>query len=320
MNRAPRVSVIVIAFNREAMIGDAIASVLAQNMPDFELIVVDDGSTDRTVGVVEGIRDPRIRLIVHEKNRGIPAARNSGLEAAAGRYIAWLDSDDLARRDRLAIQADYLDTHPSIALVGARSGLIKPNGRRSRIPRSRPRRHEQIVAMLLFRTPLLQSSFMGRAEILKRYPYRLEFPVSEDLDMLIRLTRDYRIENLKETLVDRRAHSEQIVRRSLGPIAERKRVLFRESLARLGFDPSDDELDRHITLGRIRDAEVDRAFLDWSGRWLEGIVAANRSHRIYDPAGLAHAVRWVWWRACAAALRGPDRPRGAVGFLKRPWS
>jgi hypothetical protein len=319
MNRAPRVSVIIIAFNREAMIGDAIASILAQTMPDFELIVVDDGSTDRTVKVVEAIRDPRLRLIVHEKNQGIPAARNSGLEAAAGRYVAWLDSDDLARPDRLAIQADYLDAHPSIALIGAHSGLIKPNGRRSRMPRPRPRRHEQIMPMLLFRTPLLQSSFMGRAEILKRLPYRLEFPVSEDLDMLIRLARDHRIENIRVTLVDRRAHSGQIVRRSLQPIAERKRVLFRESLAGLGIQPSDDDLDRHIVLGRIRDAQIDRTFLDWSRQWLEGIVAANRSHRIYDPAGLAHAVRWVWWRACAAALRGPDRSRGVVGFLRRPW-
>ena len=312
-------SVIVIAYNRETMIADAVASILAQTMPDFELIVVDDGSIDRTAEVVKAIRDPRLRLIVHEKNCGIPAARNTGLAAASGRYIAWLDSDDLARPERLAVQADYLDAHPSTALIGSHSGLIKANGRRSWGPRPRPRRHAEIAAMLLFRTAMLQSSIMGRAEILKLYPYRLDFPVSEDLDMLIRLTREHRIENIKETLVDRRAHPGQMVRQSLGPIADRKRVLFRESLARLGIDPSDGDLDRHIVLGRIRTTPIDRDFLDWSERWLEGIIRANRSHRIYDPAGLAYAVRWLWWRACAAALRGPDRPHALRGFLRRPW-
>ena len=310
----PKVSVILTVYNRETMVGAAIESLLAQTFGDFEIIVVDDGSTDRSVEVVEAFRDPRIRLVVHGRNLGTPSARNSGLEAAGGQYIAWLDSDDLARPKRLALQAAHLDANPSIAMVGSSAGTIRSNGRRSWMPRPKPTTHEQIVAMLQFRTSMLQSSIMGRAEILKRYPYRLEFPVCQDLDMFIRLTRDHRVANMPQVLVDRRFHDGQVVRQRADRIVDRKRVLFRESLGRLGIEPTDEQLDRHIRLGRINGAPVGREFLDWSRDWLDDIVAANRERGIYDEQGLDHTVRRVWRRACGAALRGPDRLYAATHF------
>lgn len=312
----PKVSVILTAYNREAMVGAAIDSLLVQTFDDFEIIVVDDGSTDRSVEVVKSMRDPRVRLITHERNLGIPSARNSGLEAAEGQYIAWLDSDDLARPKRLALQAAYLDSHPSIAMVGASAGTIRPSGRHSWMPRPRPTSHEQIVSMLQFRTSMLQSSIMGRAEILKQYPYRLEFPVCQDLDMFIRLTRDHRVANLPQVLVDRRCHEGQVVRQRAAKIVDRKRVLFRESLGRLGIEPSDEDLDRHILLGRINKSPISREFLEWSHAWLEGIAGANCSRGIYDARGLDYTLKRVWQRACAAALRGPDRVYAATHF----WS
>lgn len=318
MSRAPRVSVIITAYNRERMIGEAVASVLGQTMPDFEVVVVDDGSTDRTAEMVSAIRDPRLRLVAHDHNRGIPSARNTGLEVATGRYIAWLDSDDLARPARLEVQAAYLDANPATAMIGARAGSIRRNGRKSILSRPRPSSHEQIVPMLLFRSAFLQSSIMGRAEILKRYPYRPDFAVAEDLDMFIRLSRDHRVANLKKTVVDRRFHSGQAVRQRAADIVDAKRVLFMESLGRLGIEPTKEELDRHIVLGRLRSFPVDREFLDWSRHWLERIVAANRSRPIYDPDGLDQTVRRVWRRACVAALRGPGRLAGLSSFWRGP--
>jgi glycosyltransferase involved in cell wall biosynthesis len=318
MSRTPRVSVIVTAFNREAMIGDAIASVLAQTMADFELIVVDDGSTDRTVDVVRAIDDPRIRLIAHGRNRGTQHARNSGLEAAAGRYVAWLDSDDLARPRRLEIEADYLDANPDIAMVGSAAGTIRADGRRSWLPRARPASHEQIAALLLFRSALLQSSIMGRAEILQRYPYRDEFPVCQDLDLFIRLVRDHRVANLTQLLVDRRMHAGQAVNRRAAMIVEKKRLLLGEQLCALGIDPDPEDLDRHILLGRTRGTPLSKEFLDWSEQWLTNILAANRSRQVYDGEGLEHAVGFIWRRACLAALRG-GHPLGAVArAFRRP--
>ena len=312
----PKVSVILTVYNRASMVRAAIDSLLAQTFTDFEIVVIDDGSTDGSVGLIKSIDDPRIKLVAHERNLGTPTARNSGLEAASGEYIAWLDSDDLARPKRLQRQVAYLDAHPSIAMVGSSAGAIRSNGRRRWMRQPRPSSHDEIVSMMQFRTPMLQSSIMGRAEILKQYPYRLEFPVCQDLDVFIRLTRDHRVANMPQVLVDRRFHEGQVVRQRADKIIDRKRVLFRDLLERLGIEPTEEELDRHIRLGRINKSPINREFLEWSRHWLDRIVDANRARGVYDEKGLEQTIKRVWRRACIAAARGPDRFYAAKHF----WS
>ncbi|MBW2258128.1 MAG: glycosyltransferase family 2 protein, partial [Deltaproteobacteria bacterium] len=112
---APKVSVVIPVYNRERYIGQAIDSILSQSFRDFELIVVDDGSSDGTPAVVERCGDPRVRLVRHETNQGIPRTRNRGLLEARGEYVAWLDSDDVALPQRLRVQVDVLDRSPGIA-------------------------------------------------------------------------------------------------------------------------------------------------------------------------------------------------------------
>ncbi len=116
----PTVSVIIPTYNRAHFIGEAIQSVLSQTYQDFELIVVDDGSTDDTDEVVEGFNDGRLRYIKLEENSGKTATpRNTGLKAARGEYIAFLDSDDVCLPNRLEVEVEFLNTHPSVGLVYA---------------------------------------------------------------------------------------------------------------------------------------------------------------------------------------------------------
>lgn len=112
----PEVSIIMPAYNAERYIGEAIDSVLAQTLADWELIVVDDGSTDRTPVILRYIGDARVRIL-HQKNQGPASARNAGLEAANGTYVAFLDADDLYLPSALADLAEYLDTHPECDIV-----------------------------------------------------------------------------------------------------------------------------------------------------------------------------------------------------------
>lgn len=100
----PIVSVIIPAYNRFSTISRSIESVLAQTFHDFEVIIVDDGSTDQTCEVVHEIGDERVRLICHDRNLGAAAARNTGMQAAIGKYIAWLDSDDEWLPGKLELQ------------------------------------------------------------------------------------------------------------------------------------------------------------------------------------------------------------------------
>lgn len=94
MSKRPYFSIIIPMFNREREIGRAVNSCLAQDFEDFEIIVVDDGSTDGSVAVVQNFTDPRIKLICHEVNRGVSPARNTGVDAASGEWVIFLDSDD----------------------------------------------------------------------------------------------------------------------------------------------------------------------------------------------------------------------------------
>lgn len=113
---SPLISVVMPTFNREMFLREAIQSVLDQTFRDFELIIIDDGSTDGTKDVVNSFPDHRIHYI-YQSNRGRSNARNHALHIARGRYIAFLDSDDLYLPDKLQLQVDFLNMHPEFSMV-----------------------------------------------------------------------------------------------------------------------------------------------------------------------------------------------------------
>lgn len=123
-----QVSVMMPAYNAEAYIGDAIESVLAQEFADWELIIVNDGSTDQTASVVRRYADPRIRVI-NQPNGGEAAARNTALDYMQGQYIAFLDADDLWRPHHLALSVAYLQTHPEIQAMYTDGNFCDQDGR-----------------------------------------------------------------------------------------------------------------------------------------------------------------------------------------------
>ncbi|MEO0591507.1 MAG: glycosyltransferase family A protein, partial [Pseudomonadota bacterium] len=118
----PMISVVMPIYNVEAFVGEAVQSVLNQTFEDFELICVDDGGSDRSIDVVREFNDPRIRL-VHQVNRGLAGARNSGIAHALGEFVALLDSDDIWHRDKLMLHFIHLRANPHIGVSYADRGL-----------------------------------------------------------------------------------------------------------------------------------------------------------------------------------------------------
>jgi glycosyltransferase involved in cell wall biosynthesis len=119
----PLISVIIPAYNVEQFIQVAIESVLQQTVQDFEIIVVDDASPDQSVAVVQSILDPRIRVI-HQKNKGLPGARNAGIRVAQGEYLAFLDADDAWRPEKLQCHLEHFAAHPEVGLSFTRSEFM----------------------------------------------------------------------------------------------------------------------------------------------------------------------------------------------------
>lgn len=317
----PLVSVIVPTFNRSPYLQTALHSVFAQTLTDFELIVVDDGSTDETATLLDAIRDPRLRVVRHETNRGIATARNSGLAAASGKYIAWLDSDDTCRRGRLAAQARFLATHDDIALVGGCAGKIDGEGRRRRGVRIPPFDPTHVRCWLLFKSAFQQSSVMGRAAILKDVPYDPAFRVCEDIDVFARLAGGHRMANIPAVLVDRRMHEGQVSRERRAEVIEAQARISAPQLTSMGVTFTHDELLRHAALARAHRTPPTPEFIGWVEEWLQRLRAANLATGYVDGPALEFVSSYV--RFELGRRSGPFRAtsgllsRAAAGWAAR---
>jgi glycosyltransferase involved in cell wall biosynthesis len=122
------VSVIIPSYNHEKYIGECIQSILNQTYQDFEIVITDDGSTDRTVEIIESFDDPRIKFFKHSKNKGAPETINNCMQHANGKYIAPLGSDDAWYPEKLKRQVTYLDEHPDIAVVFSKVEWVNESG------------------------------------------------------------------------------------------------------------------------------------------------------------------------------------------------
>jgi glycosyltransferase involved in cell wall biosynthesis len=292
----PLVSVIVPTFNRSAFLPMAIGSVLGQTLTDLELIVVDDGSSDDTPALLEAIADGRLKVVTHPRNRGIAEARNSGLSAARGKYVAWLDSDDICRPDRVATQVRFLEKNPEVAVVGSCAGKIDRHGRRRSGVRIAPFDHEDIRCWLLFTNAFQHSTLTGRAEILKDAPYDTSFSVCEDNELFARLGRSHRLANLPHALVDRRMHDGQISRERRGHVLEAQARISAPQLTAMGVECNAQELIDHGALPRVPGEPRSEAFVQWAHEWLQRLLEANRHSRFVDADALQSIARLIRFR------------------------
>ncbi len=188
----PRVSVLMPVYNGERFLREAIDSILGQSFHAFELIIVDDGSTDSSAACIASYHDTRIISVTNEINQGIVVTRNRGIELARGEYIALMDCDDMSMPERLAAQVAFLDMHQSMAAVATSVECVDENGvflNRWTDDRSTVT-PDQIKALLPRANCVANSSLMIRADVLRKYRYQGTRDAVEDYDLLLRLVSD----------------------------------------------------------------------------------------------------------------------------------
>ncbi|MBI4591560.1 MAG: glycosyltransferase [Candidatus Rokubacteria bacterium] len=198
-----RVSVLMSVHNGEPWVAEAVESVLGQTCGDFEFIVVDDGSTDGTGAILDGCRDPRVR-VVHQARVGLTPSLNRAIRLAQAALLARMDADDVAFPDRLARQLAFLDARPDVGLLGTGCREISPSGAVLRTI-SPPEDDEAIRRALIRENPFIHSSVIFRREALEKagaYDERLS--VAQDYDLWLRMSQVTRLANLPEPLVLRR--------------------------------------------------------------------------------------------------------------------
>lgn len=205
----PLVSVIIPTYNRAHLIGDSIRSVLEQTFTDLELIVVDDGSTDDTEAVVIEISDPRLRY-VRQPNRGRSNARNHALSLAMGKYITFLDSDDLYLPDKIQSQVDYLKSHPKIGMVYTSAHCIDKQGELM------VHKYEATVSGLIYESiaffipvTITLPTVMTYREVLDKVgDFDEKMHRFEDTDMWRRISKHCRIDAMQEYTCMLRTHDD----------------------------------------------------------------------------------------------------------------
>ncbi|MBI2526460.1 MAG: glycosyltransferase [Candidatus Rokubacteria bacterium] len=200
---APAVSVLMAVRDGAPWVREAVESVLTQTAGDLELIVIDDGSTDGTPGLLEAVPDPRLRL-ERGKPRGLTPALNRALGLARAPLVARLDADDLALPERLARQRVFLDAHPEVGLLGTAAREVDGAGREVRVVRP-PEDDAALRRALIRENPFVHSSVMLRRWLCERAGgYDETLPVAQDYDLWMRLSRATRMANLRDVLVVRR--------------------------------------------------------------------------------------------------------------------
>lgn len=209
-------------YNAEAFVGEAIESILAQTFTDFELVVLNDGSTDSTSSIVSSYTDPRIIHHQNKHNVGIANNLNIGLKMANGEYIARFDGDDISMPDRLQIQVTFLDNHPEIGLCSAAMQLI---GNESAVWTRDPH-PEDVKITTLFYSPVLHASSMFRKELflVNDLLYRQEAFPAEDYELWTRAIQVCRMVNLPQVLYCYRIHARQVPKNDAVAVACIKKI------------------------------------------------------------------------------------------------
>lgn len=215
----PMISVLLPVYNGEKFIAQAVQSILDQTYRYFELIIIDDGSTDRTAAILDQFQDERIKRLKNEKNIGLVGSLNRASSIAQGEYFARMDADDLSNPERLAKQVDFLEEHSEVGVLGTGAAQVDSRGRFISTL-VMPQMHELILWHFFFDLPIIHATVMMRKEILHLAGgYRAEFAHSEDMDLWSRMIFQTRFVNLSTILYTRRLH-----RASIGSTESRTQV------------------------------------------------------------------------------------------------
>jgi glycosyltransferase involved in cell wall biosynthesis len=285
-------------YNTESYVGQAIQSLLSQTYRDFELIIVNDASTDTSLEIVKTFNDTRLRILNNKKNSGIVFSRNKGLREAKGEFIAPFDSDDLAVNDKFEKQIGYLKKHKELGMIGSWARMIDENGLLLKNKWKLSASPEQIPAIMLFRNYFVQSSVVIRREAVPVGGYSPGFDVVEDYKMWTEVLRICKAWNLPEYLVHYRIHREGATQRDAEGLFKKEAELLKLIYEPLGMKIND-SLAKLILLIRNSDAITNKETLDEVEDFLSILNKQNAKLSVINQKQLNKAIFNRWIKACS---------------------
>ena len=317
--RKKLISVVIPAYNVESYLPAALESILAQTISDFEIILINDGSADRTGEIAEAYaRKCGVIRVFHQDNKGLVASLNRGIELARGEFIARMDGDDLCLPSRFERQIKVMMGDSRIGVCGT---WIESFGIAQKLTWRHPLENGAIQAKLLFRTALCHASVMIRTDLLIKNNLRYDpsHLNTEDYDLWVRMAPFTRFANVGEVLYCYRQHADQVTRKPShnGLVLLNWRRIHGVALRRMGFEPTEEQLNQHCKIVFKEFSPVIDELRAMDG-WLRTLAETNRQRRHYPEPQFADILSEMWWGACQTAT-GIGLPMWWL-FLRSPIS
>jgi glycosyltransferase involved in cell wall biosynthesis len=297
----PKLSVLMPVYNAARYLTEAVESILAQTFRNFEFVIVNDGSTDRSTRILERFakRDARIHLITRP-NTGIVGALNDGLQYCKCDLIARMDADDVSMPERFERQLAFMDAHPQVACLGTRVLGIDPYGG-VLFTSDHALTHEQIDAGLLRGSGwsiVHPAAMMRKNAVLAVGGYRKEFQWAEDLDLFLRLAETAKLANLPDVLLQYRQHPDSVNRTKQNEQVRVITAVVHEAHKRRSLS-----IDSHWTFTPAPVLPKDKQLRSWAWKALgEGKVSIARKYAL--AAWQSSPLNVESWRALICAMRG----------------
>lgn len=289
-------------FNGEKYLKEAIESILNQTFSDFEFLILNDGSTDRTEEIILSFDDQRIRYINNETNLGVHKTLNKALALSKGKYIARMDADDASLPNRFQRQTEFMEKNPDVTLCGARIKVI--NGEKTSIWKYPLDSHE-IKACMIFKSAFAHPVVMIRKDFLEKEGlfYNESVLYAEDYELWSHLVLKSKTANLSEILLNYRSHDTQIGSKHSKVQREVSSEIKRSLLKALGKDSvTEAEMDLHNRIAYRRKVDFSKA-----EEWFLGLIKANGISKYCDDQVFKRYIGQLWANVCHQnAYRGLD--------------
>ncbi len=303
----PLVSVILPVYNAEKFIVSAIESVLAQDFKNFELLVINDGSTDESEQLIKKIVDPRIVYIKNATNIGLIATLNKGIDAALGKYIARMDADDISMSTRFELQVAFLENNLEIGLCG--TSFFSWDGLNKDL-KTLPSNAEEIKSELLFRNVIAHPTVMMRKKVLieNALRYSMDALNAEDYDLWTRMARVTSIANLPLPLLLYRVHAMQVTQTQKEQKEATRHKIMWNYFSWFGLLPSGAEKEIHIHISDGK-SKGSLAFLEAAEAWLKKIEKTVSESGKINTNAIEKVIGNYWLKVCENSGLGWEAKR-----------
>ena len=296
----PKVTVLMPVYNAEKYVGEAIESILNQTFRNFEFLIINDGSTDNSLGIIKSYKDLRIRLVNNEKNLGLSHTLNKGIELSEGEYIARMDADDISLPKRLEKQIEFMDAHPEVGICGAWMEVF--DGKKTYGIATYPTTHENIKIRLFWSSAFSHPTVCLRKKVLlsNNLRYNAAFTPSEDYHLWHQMVEMTECNNLPSVFLRYRRSVNQMTR-DQNIIDNADRLTRINMLNRIKLGLSEDEIKLHLTIFG-QNWETNYRFWDTAISWLENLSFQNHNIR-YFKANLfdSYLANFLWLKCCLYA-------------------